>query len=287
MELSTTRVDVPGGEVALRDTGGQGPPVMFIHGALVDGRLWDLVWPSVAAAGYRCLLPDLPLGGHRIALDPGADRTPYGQVARIATLVEGLDAGPVVIVGNDTGGALSQMLAARRPELVDRLILTSSDAFRHFPPKMFKVMPLLAHSPRALKQSLKLIGSAPLRNTPLGFGLISKRPVPTGLMDEWLAASDDPGVLNDLAGFVSAVRSQQTVDAAEALRKFPRPALMAWSVDDPLFPYGDAEKLAAMIPAGRLVPIPDSYCFSMLDNPEAVSAAIVDFLGDPHAPWSA
>ena len=76
--------------------------------------------------------------------------------------------GPAVVVGNDTGGALSQILAARHPEAVDRLILTSSDAFEHVPPKMVKALPLIARSPRALRLSLKVLGSRPLRNTPLG-----------------------------------------------------------------------------------------------------------------------
>ena len=78
-ELSASVMDVLGGRVSVRDSGGDGPVVVFVHGALVDGRLWDGVWPAVAQAGYRCVVPDLPLGAHRIALDPDADRSRWGR----------------------------------------------------------------------------------------------------------------------------------------------------------------------------------------------------------------
>ena len=279
MNAETRTIDVPGGAVEVRHTGGDAPAVIFVHGAIVDGRLWDRVWPAVAAAGYRCVMPNLPLGAHRIPLAPGADLTPTGQADRIAALIEALRIGPAVVVGNDTGGALSQILTARYPEAVDRLILTSSDAFEHFPPKMFKALPLIARSPRALRLSLKLLGSRQLRNTPLGFGLISKRPLPGELFDQWLRGIDDPGVLRDLAGFAVAIRPQLTIDAAEGLRAFPRPVLLAWSAEDPLFPYSDAIRLAGMLQDARLEPIADSYCFSMLDQPEALAGAITRFLG--------
>ena len=144
---------------------------------------------------------------------------------------------------------------------------------------MFKALPLIARSPRALRLSLKVLGSRPLRNTPLGFGLISKRPLPGELFDQWLMGIDDPGTLRDLAGFAVAIRPQLTIDAAEALRGFPRPVLLAWSAEDPLFPYSDAVKLAGMLQDARLEPIADSYCFSMLDQPEALAGAITSFLG--------
>jgi pimeloyl-ACP methyl ester carboxylesterase len=86
-EPTTSVIDVTGGRLAVRDSGGDGPLVLFIHGALVDSRLWDGVWPAVAQAGYRCLLPDLPLGAHRVALDADADRSPMGQAHRIASLI--------------------------------------------------------------------------------------------------------------------------------------------------------------------------------------------------------
>ena len=55
-------------------------------------------------------------------------------------------------------------------------------------------------------------------------------------------------------------------------------ALVAWSADDKFFPVSDGEKLASIIPQGRLVLIEDSYTFSPIDQPEATAEAIVSFL---------
>jgi pimeloyl-ACP methyl ester carboxylesterase len=55
---------------------------------------------------------------------------------------------------------------------------------------------------------------------------------------------------------------------------------MAWATEDRFFPFSDAEKLAAMIPDARLVPIPDSYTFTALDQPAVTANAIVSFLRD-------
>jgi pimeloyl-ACP methyl ester carboxylesterase len=54
------------GTVRYRDEG-DGPPIVFVHGALVDGRLWEPVVDQLAGDA-RCVVPDLPLGAHRIAM---------------------------------------------------------------------------------------------------------------------------------------------------------------------------------------------------------------------------
>lgn len=279
--LTASVVDLPGGAVAVRDSGGDGPLVLFVHGVLVDGRLWDGVWPAVAAAGYRCVLPDLPLGAHRLALDPGADRTPLGQARRIAALIRALGAERAVLVGNDTGGALCQILTADDPDVVDRLILTPADAFDRFPPPLFRPLPLIARSPRLLGAALWPLTRRPMRRLPGVFGWLSRRPIPDDLMDDWFGALyGDPAVLGDLAGFVAAMNPRFTLEADERLRSFPRPALMAWAIEDRFFPLAHGARLAAMIPQGRLVPIEDSYTFTPIDQPEATAEAIVSFLRD-------
>ena len=278
-DLATTRIDLPGGALQVRDSGGDGPLVVFVHGILVDGRLWDGVWPAVAAAGYRCVMPNLPFGAHRLPLDADADRSPTGQADRIARLVSALGAESAVIVGNDSGGAVSQILTANHPEVVDRLVLTSADAFEHFPPLAFKALPPVARSPRLLRPALWALTRKPIRRMPFSFGLISKTPVPVDLMDDWFAPPfADPGILRDAAGFMAGMKPSLTLDAAEELRSFPRPALVAWSADDKFFPVSDGEKLASIIPQGRLVLIEDSYTFSPIDQPEATAEAIVSFL---------
>lgn len=98
LALTESVIDLPGGGVAVRDSGGDGPLVLFVHGALVDGRLWDRVWPTVAEAGYRCVIPNLPFGAHRLPRQRDADRTPLGQARRISALIGALGARRAVLV---------------------------------------------------------------------------------------------------------------------------------------------------------------------------------------------
>ncbi len=280
-DLATSTIDLPGGAVEIRDSGGDGPLVVFVHGFFVDGRLWDEVWPAVAAAGYRCVMPNLPLGAHRLPLDEDADRSPTGQARRVGDLVSALGSDRAVIVGNDSGGAVCQILTAEQPELVDRLILTSTDAFNHFPPTALKVLPLLARSTTLLRPVLWSLTRKPMlsKRIPYSFGQVSNRPIPDHLADKWFApAFEDAGVFRDVAGFAAGMKPSLTLDAAGKLKSFPRPALIAWSADDRFFPVSDGEKLASTIPQGRFVLIEDSYTFSMLDQPEATAGAIVPFL---------
>ncbi len=277
--LTPSVIDVPGGRVSVRDSGGEGPLVVFVHGALVDGRLWDAVWPTVAAGGYRCVLPDLPLGAHRIALDANADRSPLGQARRIVSLIRALGSERAILIGNDTGGALCQILAANDPAVVDRLILTPADALKHFPPTAFRALPVLARSPRMLAFAVWPLSRGP--GMRFLAGLLAKRPIPDAVLRDWFGAMySDPGVLRDLAGLVRPMKPSMTLDAAERLRTFPRPVLLAWAPEDKFFPYSDAEKLEAMIPDARLMPIHDSYTFTPIDQPQATADAIISFLHD-------
>ena len=279
IHLTTSILDVPGGGVSVRDSGGDGPLVLFVHGVLVDGRLWDGVWPAVAAAGYRCVRPDLPLGAHRHPLEPGADRTPRGQARRIAGLIRALGAERAVVVGNDSGGAICQILAAEDPDAVDRLVLTSADALKHFPPPLHRPLVPISRSPRLLGRAVKPLTLRPIRRMPFAFGWLSRRPIPDALVDDWFdTLFADPANLRDLAGFIRGASPRLTLDAAERLRTFPRPALMAWAVEDRFFPYSDGEQLAAIIPQGRLVPIRGSYTFTPIDQPIVLADAIAAFL---------
>ena len=78
------------------------------------------------------------MGSQQIPLDRDADLTPYGVAAIIASFLERLDLDDVTIVGNDSGGAISQILVTRHPERIGRLVLTNCDTHDNFPPGIFK-----------------------------------------------------------------------------------------------------------------------------------------------------
>src|ERR1700741_753640 len=96
------------------------PPVLFVHGILVDHRLWSRVAEGLQRQGFRCILPNWPLGSHTIPVDSGADMSPPGIATMIRDFITGLGLTDVTLVGNDTGGGLCQFVIDAHPEVVGR-----------------------------------------------------------------------------------------------------------------------------------------------------------------------
>ena len=270
-------VRVPNGTVVYQERG-EGDPVVFVHGFLVDSTLWRKVVPLVADEA-RCITPDWPLGSHRKALKADADLTPPGLARHIVDTLDALGIERATLVGNDSGGALSQITATLYPDRIERLVLTNCDAFDNFPPKAFRYLRLVAKTPGALTlmtQSMRLPGSA---RSPIAFGRLTKRPIPGDVLRGWVGpAMADKDVRRDARKVILDMVPSHTLDAAAKLAQFKEPALLAWSREDPFFPYEHAERLAAIIPDARLVPIEDSRAFVPEDQPEVLAKAVRDFL---------
>ena len=127
------QIQLSAGTVEYRDTGGDGPVIVLLHGLMMDSSLWDDVIAALPAS-YRCVAPTLPLGAHRRPMDPGADLSLPGIARLAAEFLDRLDLREVTLVGNDTGGALVQLLMGDGNARVERAVLVSCDAFDNFPP---------------------------------------------------------------------------------------------------------------------------------------------------------
>src|SRR6476659_2479048 len=105
-------VTIPAGTLEYRTTGpatSSAPPVVFVHGFLVDSRLWDGVAERLATAGIRSYLVDWPLGSHRPPMADDADLSPAGVARMVNDVLVALGVEDVTLVGNDTGGAICQL----------------------------------------------------------------------------------------------------------------------------------------------------------------------------------
>jgi pimeloyl-ACP methyl ester carboxylesterase len=267
-------VDLPAGTIRYREAG-QGKPVVFVHGYLVDGRLWDGVVDSLSDR-CRCIAPDWPIGAQQVAMKPDADLTPYGIAATIAAFLEALDLEDVTIVGNDSGGAMSQVLVTRHPERIGRLVLTNCDTHENFPPGIFKTMPPIAALPGGMA-----ILAAPFRIPALAraaFKPFSKKPIPPDLVASWMQpALHDPGVKRDAKKVTTGMNKRYTLEAAEKLRDSELPILLTWAPGDKLFPLKYAQRLAGEVPNARIVEIPDAATFVPLDQPQRLADEIAAF----------
>ncbi|HVS98995.1 MAG TPA: alpha/beta hydrolase [Solirubrobacterales bacterium] len=276
--MSMGEVRIPQGTIRYREAG-SGPAIVFVHGYLVDGRLWDGVVAALSDR-FRCIAPDWPLGAQTVALDPGADLTPPGVATIIEDFLAALDLDDVTLVGNDSGGAMCQVLVARRPARVGRLVLTNCDTHENFPPGIFKALPPLAKLPGGVE-----LLSLPFRVpavTRAAFRPFAKRKPPAGLVESWARPGiADKAVRHDLAKVTRGMDKRHTLAAAAALRGSRFPLLLAWAPDDRFFPIGYAERLAAEVGGAKLVRIPDAATFVALDQPDRLAAAIADFAPSP------
>jgi pimeloyl-ACP methyl ester carboxylesterase len=276
----TRTIELEQGTINYRDEG-EGPPIVFVHGLLVDGRLWRNVIPMLPA--YRRITPDWPLGSHTTPLAAGADRSPRGVAHLIADFIEALGLEDVTVVANDTGGAISQILASERPQRLGAMVLTNCDCLENFLPPMFRPLQWMAHVPGAYAVTARAMRSARLRRSPLAFGMLTHRPLPDELTRSWVAPLEDRAIRADVLATLKAIDKRDTLAAAQRLHEYPLPLLLAWGRDDVAFKLTFAERLAEMIPGARLEPIAGSRTFVSEDQPERLAELIAGFLDERRA----
>jgi len=273
-------VKIAEGPIRYRESG-EGPPIVFLHGLLVDGRLWRKVTPLLHDR-YRCIVPDLPLGSHTAPMNPDADLSPPGMARIVAGFLEALELEDVTLVANDTGGAIAQITAAHHPERIGRLVLTNCDAFENFLPPAFRPLQWAARVPGMLAGVMQGMRLAPLRRLPLAFGWLIKRDFAAAPTREWVTPFlADRAIRRDTVKLLKGIDPKYTFEAAERLREFDKPALLAWAVEDRFFKPSYAERLAETIPGARLERIEDSYTFVPEDQPERLAELIGSFARQP------
>lgn len=279
--LGEARVlELPSSRLRYHDVG-SGPAIVFVHGLLVNANLWRKVVERLVP-DFRCIVLDLPLGSHVLPLTAGTPNGVPDVATAIADAIEKLDLDDVTLVGNDSGGALSQVVVTTRPERIGRLVLTSCDYRDNFPPKLFSYFKPAAVIPGLLWALLQPLRLRLPRRSPIAFGWLTKRPIERAAEDSYLLpAMSDAAVRADVRAFIKGADVSQTNAAADRLPEFDKPALIAWSADDRVFPIADAHKLAADLPHSRVELVEDAYTFSMEDNPARLSELIAGFVREP------
>ncbi len=274
------RVELPMGSIHYEEAGpADGRPLVFVHGIFAGGSLWGPLVEPIAAQGLRCIVPTWPMGAHQEATKPGTDLSPEGMAKIVATFIETLDLNDVVLVGNDSGGAISQVVAAHHPERLGALVLTNCDTLEHFPPRLFRPLLPLARIPGVLRALVTPYRSARFRKSPLGFGLLSHDDfddVAAGWIDRLFA---DGRVFEDARRFLTGMNPGATQRAAERLRGFGRPIVLVWGEDDVVFPLSQARAFADAVGAERLEVVPRARTFPMFDRPEPIAAVIAQVAG--------
>jgi pimeloyl-ACP methyl ester carboxylesterase len=262
------------GTIRYREAG-QGRPIVFVHGYLVNGDLWRKVVPELAGE-YRCITADWPMGAHELPMDDGADLSPPAVAALVAEFIERLDLEDVVLVANDSGGAISQLVVTSTPERIGALVLTPCDAFEDFPPSAFKVLPMIAKTPvlrDIVYQGLRL----PLARS-AGFRPLMKHGYDAAIAKSWIAPGmKDSNVRRDGNKFAAGMNAKYTIAAAKLLPDFDKPVLLAWPPKNKFFKFKTAQRLADVLPNARVVEVPDAWTFVSEDQPLRLAELVSEF----------
>ena len=282
-----TQIELSAGTIDYTDTGGDGPVLVLLHGLLMDASLWDGVIAGLSA-DHRCVAPTLPLGAHRRAMRADADLSLPGIARLVAEFCDRLGLADVTLAGNDTGGALVQLIMADPPAWLARAVLVSCDAFDNFPPGLTgKTLVASGRlSPGMFGLFMQQMRLRPVRRLPIAFGWLTRRG--DAATARWMRpVLTQPAIRRDTVRVLRAAHDGKglLVAAAERLPEFKHPALVVWASEDRVMPPEHGQRLAGLLPEGRLVEVADSYTLIPLDQPARLALLVREFtLGPERAP---
>jgi pimeloyl-ACP methyl ester carboxylesterase len=283
------QIELSAGTIEYQDTGGTGPALVLLHGLMMDASLWDGPIADLSA-DHRCIVPTLPLGAHRHAMHTDADLSLPGIARLVAEFVDRLGLQDVTLVGNDTGGALVQLLMCGGAARVGRVVLVSCDAFDNFPPGLTgKALMLAGKLPPVMfglfMQQMRLRA---VRRLPIAFGWLTMRGDAATV--RWMKpVLTQPEIRRDAVRMLRAAAADPhlLVETAERLPGFNHAALVIWATGDRVMPPEHGRRLAEILPQGQLAEVADSYTLLPLDQPARLAQIIRDFTrASAVTPWN-
>jgi pimeloyl-ACP methyl ester carboxylesterase len=256
--MEVVRAD--GLDIAYLRAGG-GAPLVFVHGAGDDGRIWQPQMVDLADE-FTVVAWDEPGAGRSSDVPAGFGLADYAN--SLAALIEALELGPSHVAGLSWGGTVALELYRRRPDLVATLILADTYAgWKGSLPtaevqsrvaavrSMLKARP--DHSDAILAGETMFATEPPPRFVPL------LREIAAGLRPESLSAQLDV---------------MAETDQRDLLPRIAVPTLLIWGECDVRSPLAVARQLELAIPDARLVILPGAGHLSNLERPESFSDAV-------------
>lgn len=281
--MTMNTIQLSDGAIQYLDTGGTSPVVVLLHGLLMDGRLWTEVVEDLSP-DFRCIVPTLPLGAHTLPMRDRADLSLRRVAGLVGEFLRELGLREVVLIGNDTGGALIQLLIATNGEASERIsgvVLAGCEAFDNVPPGLTgrTIVALGKLPPTLFGLFMQQMRVKALRRLPISFGWLTRRG--DAMTARWLRPIlTRPDIRRDTVALLRSIADDRKVliEAAERLPVFDRPALVVWAKGDRVMPPEHGRRLAALLPQGRLVEIADSRTLIPLDQPARLARAVREWI---------
>ena len=275
----TRRVEVDGRAVSVVDTGGDGPPLLWVHGLGGIWQNWLLNIPAFMDT-HRCVAIDLPgFGGS----DVPADEISIGGLARIVDrLCDLLEIDEPVVIGNSMGGFVGAELAVSFPTRVSKLVLVAAAGLST---EHLRREPLLAGArafavltARTGLRGDPVVRRRRLRRVALQFVVRYPERLSVPLATELVQGANAPG-------FIPAFGALMGYSFRDKLERIEVPVLIVWGRNDMLVPVEDAEMFEHLIGDNAdSVIFEDTGHLPMLERPTRFNELLAGFLAGERSP---
>jgi pimeloyl-ACP methyl ester carboxylesterase len=252
---------------------GSGEPLVLITGIGYDLWAWHKMVPHLEGKFQVILFDNRGVG------KTDKPEGPYSaemMADDTAGLLMGLGIDRANIFGHSMGGFVAQALVLKYPELVDKLILASTNfgGPRHIPvtPEAMAVLMDITGDPMERFKRGLLVSCAP------GFGESNPE-----VIDEWMAYRERNPILpgpyqSQLAVGLGLISEESSFE--ERLKEVRASTLVLFGAEDKVAPPGNAELLGAQIPESRIEILDGVGHFLSLEAPEVVAEVVLDFLAE-------
>jgi len=252
---------------------GAGPTVLMLHGIGGGHLAFAPQVETLASSGYRAIAWDMPGYGHSAPIEP---YTFKGLAESCITLIESLQCGSVTLVGHSMGGMVAQEVIARRPELVNRLVLSGTSASFGRSPE--------GHVSEKWQREFIAQRTAPLdagqTMADLAQVLVPQMIGPGSLPEGVRLAQHCMGRVSS-ATYRRALQALLTCDRRENLSRIQVPTLLVAGEHDRTAPPAVMKKMAQAITGSTYIELAGVGHLLNLEAPEEFDAVVLNFLGLP------
>ena len=278
--LPVKHVEVDGVDVAWVDSGGDGPPLVLIHGLSSYLSFWEYQIPYFASQGYRVIALDLP--GYGQSGRPDAPCTPPWYAGLVSDFMDEVGVPRAVVMGHSMGGQISLTLALDHPEKVDALVLSAPAGIERFSEGSARFLQDYWTESRALETT-----EEELRYT---FTRVVFARVDDGverLLEERVRLQRSPEFRGTSVAVSRSIRGMLRYPVADRLGEIRVPTLVVYGTDDRMIPNpivngGRTSTIGrqaqAAIPGSELVMVPGAGHTVHHDDPDAFNTAAASFL---------
>ena len=272
VEARSKYVEIRGKKIHFLDQG-DGPAILLLHGFPTSSYTWRHVM-RLLAPRYHVYAIDL-VGYGKSKVEPDVGRGLGEQVSYVAEWMDAIGLETAIVVGQDLGGGVAQLLAVKYPQKVRGMVLVNSVCFDSWPYQYANLLSEPGYGP--------FVGEGVAR--PNGFygmmmqGVYYQKLLSKGVMSYYYEPWEGVQGRRDLIRAAQDQNHQDTLAIAPRLGEIRAPVLVIAGQFDPFQPTNYSRRLAAAIPGAQFHMIPNCGHFASEDEPEKIVKLIVDFFG--------